>query len=67
MGLSWSIQVEAKCHYRKSSILVTVSNIKKSLRENGCVLLMVLGAVHHGGEDIEVGMALGCRGEAAYL
>lgn len=38
MGLSWSIQVEAKCHYRKSSILVTVSNIKKSLRENGCVL-----------------------------
>lgn len=49
MGLSWSIQVEAKCHYRKSSILVTVSNIKKSLRENGCVLLMVLGAVHHGG------------------
>lgn len=38
MGLSWSIEVEAKCHYRKSSILDTVSNIKKSLRENGCAL-----------------------------
>lgn len=35
MGLSWSIKVEAKCHHRKYSILDTVSNIKKSLRENG--------------------------------